>query len=89
MDRKPGAARGNGFLVAACAAIFLCELCKGNRRRVFFDPASKLLNARVVCHSSIYHGVRTDAAYVHGFLVIARPACSSASWANAIDARFR
>ena len=50
MDREPGAAGGDGVFVAAGPSIFFGQLCKSNRRRIRLDPASKLLDARIVWH---------------------------------------
>src|SRR5687768_10132770 len=48
MNRKPGAARCDRLLIIARSPIFLGKLRKRNRRRILLDPASKLLDPRVL-----------------------------------------
>jgi hypothetical protein len=48
MNRKAGAARCDRLLITARSPIFLGKLRKRNRRRILLDPASKLLDPRVL-----------------------------------------
>ncbi len=50
MDFEPGVAGSNRLLIAARSTVLFRELGKSNRRRVRLDPASKLLDARIVWH---------------------------------------
>ena len=50
MGREAAAAGGHRLFKAARAPVFFGELRKRDRRRVFFDPASKLFYAWIVCH---------------------------------------
>ena len=50
MGREAAAAGGHRLFKAARAPVFFGELRKRDRRRVFFDPASKLFYAWVICH---------------------------------------
>lgn len=43
------------LLVISGPAVFLCKLRKSNRRRIPLNPASELLNPRIL-HGSMYHG---------------------------------
>ena len=42
----------DGFLVPAEATAFFGKLCKCNRRRILFDPASKVVQSDVVRHAA-------------------------------------
>ena len=55
MNGETRAAGDDGLVIAAGAPVFLSELRKRNRRRILLDPASKLLNSRIVGHGSMYH----------------------------------
>jgi hypothetical protein len=50
MDREAGAANVHRFLKLRRPPAFLGELREGDRRRVFLDPASKIVDALVVGH---------------------------------------
>jgi hypothetical protein len=50
MKGEAGAARADRVGVLTGAAILFRELGEGDRRRVAFDPASQILDARVLCH---------------------------------------
>jgi hypothetical protein len=51
VDGQAGAADVDGFLDLPRAAALLCELRKCNRRRILLDPASKIFDPLIVCHS--------------------------------------
>ncbi len=57
MDGQAGLADVDRFLKSARAAALFCKLRKSDRRRVPLDPASKLLDSRLVSHAA----VRNDA----------------------------
>jgi len=52
VSRETGAADFNGFFELAGAPEFFGELRKRNRRRILLDPAAKVVDARIVAHSS-------------------------------------
>jgi hypothetical protein len=43
----------DGLFAVARPPMFLCKLRKSNRRRILLDPASKVLNPRVIRHRYI------------------------------------
>jgi hypothetical protein len=53
MNGEPRTARGYRIVIAARSTILFAELSKRNRRRILLDPASKILNPRVIRHASI------------------------------------
>jgi hypothetical protein len=53
MSGEPAAADVYGFLLLSLAAVFLGELCEGDRRRILLDPASKLVDTWVVRQSTL------------------------------------
>ena len=50
MRVESGAAGRHGVFEPARATIFLCELRKGNRRRILLDPAPQFLDSRMFRH---------------------------------------
>ena len=53
MTREAAATDLYGFLVLSLAAVFLGELCDGDRRRILLDPASKLVDTWVARQSTL------------------------------------
>ena len=50
MDRQPGAAHLDRFLVQPGAAVLFAELRKSNRRRILLDAAPKVFDSRMLSH---------------------------------------
>ena len=72
MPNEPGPADGDRFSEITGAPVFLAQLGERNRRRVFLDPPSQLLDARVIGHGSDVYG-----ATVTSFVVV--PVCPTSS----------
>jgi hypothetical protein len=51
MLREAGLADSDRFFTVAGPPVFLCKLRKSNRRRILLDPASKVLDSRVIRHA--------------------------------------
>jgi len=50
VDSQPGAAGIDRVMEIAVPPVLFPELRKGNRRRVLFNPATKLVDATIVSH---------------------------------------
>jgi hypothetical protein len=48
---QTGLAHLDGFLAVTSAAVLFRKLRKSNRRRILVNPASKILNSRVIRHA--------------------------------------
>ena len=55
---QTGLAHPNGLFAVTGPPVFLRELCKRNRRRILQDPASKILNPRVIRHALDYRRIQ-------------------------------
>ena len=66
MNREPGAADLDRFFVLPGAPAFFRELRESDRRRILLDPASKVVNARLVGHPRYGTVMVCDAVPVRG-----------------------
>jgi len=56
MSGEPLAAGVDGVLVLSLSPVLFSQLRKRNRRRIFFDPASKVFHSTAVRHSATLEG---------------------------------